>query len=170
MILYHGSNTEIMRIDFDQCKPYKDFGKGFYLTTIKQQAIRMAENKAALFGGNPVVTIYEVSDDIMDQPELNTRTFDMAPTIEWARFVVNNRSRESTDIESPDCNVDGKYDIVLGPVADDAVATTIRRFMGQKLDEEGLKRKLTYKELNDQYSFHTEKAVAHLRKVGVLNE
>ncbi len=48
MILFHGSNLEIFDIDFTQCKPYKDFGKGFYLTTIKEQAIRMAQNKVDL--------------------------------------------------------------------------------------------------------------------------
>lgn len=34
MILYHGSNVVIDEIDLLQCKPYKDFGKGFYLTDI----------------------------------------------------------------------------------------------------------------------------------------
>ena len=27
MILYHGSNLEILEIDFAKCKPYKDFVK-----------------------------------------------------------------------------------------------------------------------------------------------
>lgn len=170
MILYHGSNLEINEIDFNKCKPYKDFGQGFYLTSIKQQAVRMAENRAALFGGEPVVTVYEVDDDIMNKENLNTRCFGLKPTIEWARFIVNNRSREFNDITSIDCNLDAKYDVVLGPVADDAIAATIRRFMGENLDEEGLQRKLTYRELSNQYSFHTEKAISYLRKVGTLNE
>ena len=38
MILYHGSNIAISEIDLTLCKPYKDFGKGFYLTDIKSQA------------------------------------------------------------------------------------------------------------------------------------
>lgn len=170
MILYHGSNIEINEIDFSKCKPYKDFGKGFYLTSIKQQAVRMAENRAALFGGKPVVTVYEVDEDIMYNPELNTKVFDMTPTVEWARFIVNNRSREFKDTTSVDCNIDAKYDIVLGPIADDAVAATIRRFMGNELDEEGLRKRLTYKALSNQYSFHTQKAVSYLRKVGILDE
>ena len=29
MILYHGSNTIIEKIDLSLCKPYKDFGKVF---------------------------------------------------------------------------------------------------------------------------------------------
>jgi len=39
MILFHGSNLEISRIDLSKCGKYKDFGQGFYLTSIKQQAI-----------------------------------------------------------------------------------------------------------------------------------
>jgi hypothetical protein len=30
--LYHGSNIEIARIDLSKCRPYKDFGRGFYTT------------------------------------------------------------------------------------------------------------------------------------------
>ena len=38
MILYHGTNIDIQSIDLAQCMPYKDFGQGFYLTDIEQQA------------------------------------------------------------------------------------------------------------------------------------
>ena len=31
MILYHGSNVEIFDIDLSMSKPYKDFGRAFYL-------------------------------------------------------------------------------------------------------------------------------------------
>lgn len=43
MILYHGSNLKIEKIDLSKCKPYKDFGQGFYCTTIEKQAEFMAE-------------------------------------------------------------------------------------------------------------------------------
>lgn len=56
LILYHGSNIEIMKLDLSKCKPYKDFGRGFYLTTLKEQAARMAKNRAALYEGNPIIT------------------------------------------------------------------------------------------------------------------
>ncbi|MCQ2601112.1 MAG: DUF3990 domain-containing protein [Treponema sp.] len=32
MILYHGTNQNIPKINLDLCKPYKDFGKGVYTT------------------------------------------------------------------------------------------------------------------------------------------
>ena len=38
MILYHGSNLKIEKIDLLKCRPYKDFGRGFYCTTIRKQA------------------------------------------------------------------------------------------------------------------------------------
>ena len=170
MILYHGSNLEIIEIDFSKCKPYKDFGKGFYLTSLKTQAMRMAQNKAALFGGDAIVTDYEIAAAILEDNELQIPRFQMSPTMEWARFVVNNRNKAFTDFDSEFCNLDCKYDIVIGPVADDAIAATIRRFMGDKLDEEGLRRQLTYKQLSDQYSFHSQRALEHLKKVGVLHE
>ena len=51
MKLYHGSNMEIKEIDLLKCRPYKDFGKGFYLTTIKEQAEKMAIRVARIYGG-----------------------------------------------------------------------------------------------------------------------
>ncbi|MGN1144096.1 MAG: DUF3990 domain-containing protein, partial [Anaerovoracaceae bacterium] len=32
MILYHGTNLDITSISLNMCRPYKDFGKGFYVT------------------------------------------------------------------------------------------------------------------------------------------
>ncbi len=43
MVLYHGSNTDIKEIDLRMCKPYKDFGRGFYLTVLKDQAEKWPE-------------------------------------------------------------------------------------------------------------------------------
>ena len=36
MRLYHGSNIVIDSINLAMCRPYKDFGKGFYLTDINK--------------------------------------------------------------------------------------------------------------------------------------
>ena len=52
MILYHGSNLKINEIDLSKCKPYKDFGQGFYCTTIKKQAEFMAERVVKRQGRN----------------------------------------------------------------------------------------------------------------------
>ena len=54
MILYHGSNMVIDKIDLEMSKPNKDFGKGFYLSENESQAMEMANFKSALLGGEPM--------------------------------------------------------------------------------------------------------------------
>lgn len=43
--LYHGTIPEITRVDVKAGKNHKDFGKGFYMATTKQQAIGMMHKK-----------------------------------------------------------------------------------------------------------------------------
>lgn len=50
MILYHGTYTDFQEIELDKCLPYKDFGKGFYLTDILEQADAMAQKKSRIYG------------------------------------------------------------------------------------------------------------------------
>lgn len=63
MRLYHGSNIVIDSINLAMCRPYKDFGKGFYLTDIKEQAENMAVRVAKIYGGSPVVNTFEKLQD-----------------------------------------------------------------------------------------------------------
>lgn len=51
MILYHGTNIEIIDIDLLKSKPNKDFGRGFYLTESLSQAQDMARIKTANWSG-----------------------------------------------------------------------------------------------------------------------
>jgi len=57
MILFHGSNTAVTEVKLELCRPYKDFGKGFYLTPFFNQASRMAERVSRLYGGEGVVSV-----------------------------------------------------------------------------------------------------------------
>lgn len=40
MILYHGSSLAIESPDLLHSRPNLDFGKGFYLTSIREQAVK----------------------------------------------------------------------------------------------------------------------------------
>lgn len=90
MKLYHGSNTIIEQIDLSRCKPYKDFGQGFYLTEIREQAEQMARRTSAIYGGEPVVTEFEFDETALNV--LSVKMFE-EPSEEWALFVMANRSR-----------------------------------------------------------------------------
>lgn len=171
MILFHGSNVEITEVDLSKCGKFKDFGTGFYTTTLEDQAWRMAKRRTVLEGcGVPTVTLFEVPDDLVGISELNCRVFDEQPSIEWAIFIKNNRDRHYSDSSSRDCNTDCKYDVVVGPVADDTVGLLIRQFSRGTIDAEYLKREFSFDRLTNQYTFHTEKALCYLKKVGVLYE
>lgn len=168
MILYHGSNTEIEKINLELCKPFRDFGRGFYLTNIRSQAENMAQRTVRIKGGKPILNVYEIVDSFMSNLELKIKDFKAVPTEEWALFVMNNRNRDFLDFQNPLCNQDSKYDIVHGPVANDAMAVLFQQYEQEFIDLEMLKKRLTYKELSMQYSFHTEKAIQLLKKKDII--
>ena len=153
MKLYHGSNTKIEKIDLSKCRPYKDFGQGFYLTEIKEQAEKMASRTAHIYEGEPIVTEFEFDESALTK--LSVKQFD-EPNEEWALFVLANRSKES---QQPTHS----YDIVIGPVADDDIAQLFRNFNDGYINLTMLVEGLKYKKVSSQYFFHTEDAIKYLK-------
>lgn len=168
--LFHGSNIEIDKVDLSKCMPNKDFGCGFYTTLLEHQAWRMAQRRVRIAGGIPTVTVFDVPDDLVEKNDLNCRVFESNPTIEWAIFIRNNRDRKFSDISSSECNLDCKYDVVVGPVANDTVGLLIRQFSRGTIDVEYLKKEFDFGRLTNQYTFHTEKALKYLKKAGALHD
>ena len=80
MRLYHGSNIVIDSINLAMCRPYKDFGRGFYLTDLKEQAKTMAVRVSKIYGGHPVVNIFEIQDDFKQIPDINMKDFGVETT------------------------------------------------------------------------------------------
>lgn len=54
----------------------KDFGQGFYLTTIQEQAEKMAKRMSRIYGGTPCVTIFEFDEAALCDNNLNCRIFE----------------------------------------------------------------------------------------------
>jgi len=161
MILYHGSNTVVTAIDFTKCRQYKDFGQGFYLTDIREQAEQMAKRVVRLYGGSPCVSVFDFDEAVFTDSVIKILAFDK-PDKDWALFVLNNRNRRFKNIGDPLCNQDNKYDIVSGPVANDDIAYLFGTFSRGLIDIDALIRGLEYKSLTAQYSFHTTLALKYL--------
>lgn len=159
MILYHGSNVDIGSIDLGKSKVGKDFGCGFYLSADEHQARELAIRKTEQTGeGRPTLNVYD-----FDEKELYTSGLSVLEfheySREWAEFVLMNR-RNRTRISSH-C-----HDIVIGPIADDAVGFQIRRFTSGLIDMERFIEELKYmKGITMQYYFGTEKAIRLLTKI-----
>lgn len=156
MILYHGSNTQISEINLAKCKPYKDFGKGFYLTGIEEQARQMSRRTALIYGGDVAVSRFEFDEEFAHNDSSLLIKYFEEPNEEWALFVMANRSRENQ-------HPFHQYDIVIGPVADDTIATLFRNFDDGIIDLAMLVSGLRYKKISSQYFFHTLKATAYLK-------
>ncbi len=110
------------------------------------------------------MNIFELDENIFNDKLLSIKKFDK-PSKEWAKFILNNRDRNYKLLESKECNMDNKYDLVVGPVADDDIIVLFRTFVNGLIDMDTLIKELTYKELTDQYSFHTDKALKYLKGV-----
>lgn len=155
MILYHGSNMNIDKIDLEMSKTNKDFGKGFYLSESEEQAMEMANFKSVLLGGEPIVTKFEFDVEMMKNSELSVKVFEEYSE-EWADFVFANR--EGREVE--------QYDIVYGPIANDKVGLQIRKLKDGSIDKAEFLNRLKYmKGITFQYYFGTEKAIKYLSKL-----
>ena len=61
MIVYHGSIEEIRNPDVLHSFHALDFGKGFYVTSVKEQAERWARRKADIYRHTPgIVNVYQM--------------------------------------------------------------------------------------------------------------
>lgn len=153
--LYHGSNVFIEKIDLTRSHPDKDFGKGYYLTDIRTQAEAMSIRRVRIAGeGEPTLTVYSFDESQLHSPELRVKVFD-EPTEEWALFVLSNREASLTGYTHD-------YDIVIGPIADDGVAFQLDRYIRHMITLATLVEELTYRKLNRQYYFGTERALQTL--------
>ena len=160
IMLYHGSNQEIGEIDLQLGLPDKDFGRGFYLTHLRKQAERMALSKCQRMMGKPTVTVYEYDEAEARRQKLRIKVFDK-PTEAWAQFVDNNRHASRTGFTH-------KYDIVIGPIADDSMAMQFRLYEQGFISLRQLARKITFPQQNSQHFFATDRAIRLLKKVEVI--
>jgi len=163
MKLYHGTNCHIKNIDLSKCHPYKDFGKGFYLTELKQQAKEWAFRISERLGNKPKIIEYEYTPDL--SLGLNILTFDK-PCIEWAYFIMNNRNKNLQESFGELDNRSCQYDIVEGPVGNDDIAVTLNQFIQGLISDDLLVEQLKYKQLNHQISFHSKISLTTLTKIG----
>ena len=84
---------------------------------------------------------------------LNVKRFD-ALSEEWMEFIKENRSKGG---------LQHKYDVIIGPVADDNTMETVHLYTANILTASEAIERLRYNKVNNQVSFHTEKALQYLQ-------
>ena len=149
MIVYHGSSEIVKQPDILHSYRALDFGKGFYVTSVREQAERWARRKADLFGGKAIVNQYQMSDETTG---LRVKTFsdDLS---EWIDFVCDCRDGKP---------VYQQYDLIIGKVANDKVFRVVDMYHSGIWDRErALKEIRTYPNY-DQIAFISQISIDKL--------
>ena len=158
MLLYHGSNVQVSTPKILVTNRMLDFGAGFYTTSNRNQAVRWAKTQAVRRkSGKPIVSIYDFDEEKIKG--ISVYRFREADR-EWLKFVTNNRKGKY---------VGEKYDLVIGPVANDNTMPVINSYMSGAIDERTALILLKPQKLSDQYAFLTEKGVSILKFLGGEN-
>lgn len=138
MILYHGSFTEVRKPDISYSRDTLDFGKGFYVTPIYEQAkkwsLRFKRKK-----GKSVISWYELDEKKL-RHEARIKEFS-SYSEEWLDYIITCREGMNT----------GQYDIIIGGVANDKVFDTIELFFDGLIDKNMAIQRLKYEKPNLQY-------------------
>ena len=163
MKLYHGGSAAVpapLPVSPEGNRPL-DFGSGFYVTTSLEQARRwIGIRRQQIPGfGTGVISCFEVDDEALMKSELKIKRFSNQELDPWFDFVMANRHVR---------NFAHDYDVVIGPVANDKVFTTLTLFESGVLDKVQAILQLKTYTLWDQYLFHTKRSLAYLKYVGTV--
>jgi hypothetical protein len=104
-----------------------DFGKGFYVTSIRSQAESWAVRAGRFHKTDGIVSEFEFYENAFEHYDLKVLRFS-GYTEDWLDFVVLNRDPKSS-IQAHD------YDIVEGPVANDDVADRINDYLAEYISK-----------------------------------
>ena len=150
MIVYHGSIEIVKNPDVEHSFRALDFGKGFYVTTVKEQAERWARRKASIYGKySAVLNLYQMDEDMS---ALKLKTFDDGLS-EWIDFVCRCRDGEE-DYK--------QFDLIYGKVANDKVFRVVDMYHNGVWDKERALKEIRVYPSYDQYAFITQKAISML--------
>ena len=152
MILYHGSYVEVVKPDLVYSRSNVDFGCGFYVTPLREQAVKWC-GKFNRRGRERIISSYVY--DVCRENELKILKFD-SYSEEWLDFILNcRREKDTTD-----------YDLIVGGVANDRVFNTVELFFDGLIDKTEAINRLRYEKPNLQICFRTEKALSLLHFEG----
>lgn len=151
MILYHTSTMEIRQPDVNHSRSRLDFGKGFYLTSLRSQA--EAYGQRFVRQGEPaVLNVYEFDEE---RPNFSYKAF-AAYDGEWLDYVSACRKGLPREM----------FDVIDGGIADDQVFDTVDLYFSGVYNREQALSQLLYKHPNHQICITSQDVIdRHLRFV-----
>lgn len=139
--VYHAGVDHIENPDTTHSRTQLDFGPGFYLTDIYEQAVNWSIRRSNKFNKEPVVNKYLLrKEELIDNIGSRARIFPEYND-EWLDFIVGNRLDQKLWMD---------YDYIEGGVADDRVVDTIDLYMTGFISRSEAINRLKYLRPNNQ--------------------
>ncbi len=139
IMVYHGGTEIIQAPRVDAGRPNLDFGQGFYVTDVFQQAVDWVRRVSVRRGESPVINLYSLDKPaILDAYRCKVFTeYDG----DWLDFIVGSRLGEKPWAD---------FDYIEGGVADDRVIDTIALYMTDLIAREIALGRLSQHRPNNQ--------------------
>lgn len=135
MIVYHSSNLIVDKPDVFHSREALDFGKGFYVTVLHEQALRYAQ-RFLFRRGKAYLNIYDLDDAWRKE---NVKVF-TAYDEEWLDFLTDNRKMMPVR----------RYDAVEGGVTNDRIFRTVDLYLAGDISKETALSRLKFEKPNHQ--------------------
>ena len=137
--VYHGGTVEIPRPRVDVGRKNLDFGQGFYLTDIRQQAVDWAKHVSDRRKMSPVLNLYQLNRENV-LLEYRCKIFTEYDG-EWLDFIVSSRLGNEPWKD---------YDYIEGGVANDRVIDSLNLYMADLMTRDKVLEKLSEHRPNNQ--------------------
>ena len=153
IIVYHGG-TEVVKTPICRFgRPNLDFGQGFYVTNLREQAVSWALQMADRRKQQPVLNVYCIDRETI-LSKFRCKIFH-AYDEDWLGFIVASRKGE---------NVADDYDYIEGGVANDRVIDTVNLYMAGLMDLDTALARLSEHQPNNQMCLLNQEIVdKHLK-------
>lgn len=139
MRVYHGSIVAVKEPLANVGQRNLDFGQGFYVTDLEEQAISWAARP--FNAGKPqILNIYEFDKEQVLSAGFKVLRFEKYDG-DWLDFVVANRRGMMLWKD---------YDMVEGGIANDDVFNTIELYLSELIPKEEALKRLQYEQPNNQ--------------------
>lgn len=139
IIVYHGGTETIENPICKFGRKNLDFGQGFYVTNLREQAVTWANNMARNRKMPAVLNRYRLDRETILQ-NARCKIF-KAYDKEWLEFIVGNRTGQELAKD---------YDYVEGGVANDRVVDTVNLYIAGLMELSTALRELSKHQPNNQ--------------------
>lgn len=151
--LYHGTDKEFDLFDFECAQNFKDFGKGFYLTSNFRQAQHWAQKKAR---NKQKAYIY-----CYNLGEVEAEKWNILELLQYDKQWVDFISESRLD------GMETDHDIIYDRMADNRfrnITDTLQKYTNKEMQADEVISVIKQKDDNaDQYCFKNEKSLSLLK-------